>query len=124
MRGAPRPRLDANAHEAARLEQRVFRRVHDQQRPPGVRLRPLQDGERPLDGPRGDRVPLGPRPRRRSRLELEPAMMLFLHGATSMGCIVAALYFLRFWRDTRDRLFVLFSIAFAVLAANRAALAL
>jgi hypothetical protein len=51
-------------------------------------------------------------------------MMLFLHGATSMGSIVAALYFLRFWRDTQDRLFVLFSIAFAVLAVNRAALAL
>jgi hypothetical protein len=50
--------------------------------------------------------------------------MLFLHGATSMGSIVAALYFLRFWRDTRDRLFVLFSVAFAVLALNRAALAL
>jgi hypothetical protein len=51
-------------------------------------------------------------------------MMLFLHGATFMGCIVAAVYFLRFWRDTRDRLFVLFAVAFAVLAMNRAALAL
>ena len=51
-------------------------------------------------------------------------MMLFLHGATTMGCIVAALYFLRFWRDTRDRLFVLFAVAFGVLALNRAAIAL
>ena len=51
-------------------------------------------------------------------------MMLFVHGATSMGCIVAALYFLRFWRDTRDRLFILFGVAFGVLALNRAALAL
>lgn len=51
-------------------------------------------------------------------------MMLFLHGATSMGCIVAAVYFLRFWRDTRERLFVLFAVAFALLALNRAALAL
>ena len=51
-------------------------------------------------------------------------MILFLHGATSMGCLVAALYFFRFWRDTRDRLFVLFGIAFAVLAVNRGALAL
>jgi putative Ca2+/H+ antiporter (TMEM165/GDT1 family) len=51
-------------------------------------------------------------------------MMLFLNGATFMGCIVAAVYFLRFWRETRDRLFVLFAIAFAVLAMNRAALAL
>ena len=50
--------------------------------------------------------------------------MLFLHGATFMGCFVAALYFLRFWGDTRDRLFILFAIAFGVLALNRAALAL
>jgi hypothetical protein len=50
--------------------------------------------------------------------------MLFLHGATSMGCIVATMYFLRFWRDTQDRLFVLFAIAFGLLALNRAALAL
>lgn len=51
-------------------------------------------------------------------------MILFLHGATSMGCIVAALYFLRFWKHTRDRLFVIFSVAFAVLALNRMAIAL
>lgn len=51
-------------------------------------------------------------------------MMLFLHGATSMGCIVAALYFLRFWKNTTERLFILFAIAFGVLALNRAALAL
>lgn len=51
-------------------------------------------------------------------------MMEFLHGGTSMGCIVAALYFYRFYRDTSDRLFVLFALAFAVLAVNRAALAL
>ena len=50
-------------------------------------------------------------------------MIDFLHGATSMGCIVAALYFLRFWRTTRDRLFILFGIAFLVLALNRTALA-
>lgn len=51
-------------------------------------------------------------------------MMLFLHGATSMGCIVAALYFLRFWKNTGERLFILFAIAFGVIALNRAALAL
>jgi hypothetical protein len=41
-----------------------------------------------------------------------------------MGCVVAALYFFRFWKDTGDRLFVLFGIAFAVLAIHRGALAL
>jgi len=50
-------------------------------------------------------------------------MIEFLYGATSMGCIVVALYFFRFWRTTRDRLFILFGIAFALLALNRTALA-
>ena len=42
----------------------------------------------------------------------------FLWGALAMGCAVAGLYFLRSWRDTRDRLFALFAIAFWVLGAN------
>jgi hypothetical protein len=42
----------------------------------------------------------------------------FLLGAIVMACGVAGLYFLRFWRRTRDRLFVLFAIAFWVLGAN------
>ena len=48
----------------------------------------------------------------------------FLSGATAMGCAVVALFFLRYWRDTCDRLFIFFAIAFAVLGVNRAALAL
>jgi hypothetical protein len=45
-------------------------------------------------------------------------------GAVAMGFAVAALFFLRFWRDTRDRLFALFALAFTVLAVNRVGLAL
>jgi hypothetical protein len=45
-------------------------------------------------------------------------------GAILMGYLVAGLFFLRFWRDTRDRLFGLFALAFAILAANRVGLAL
>jgi hypothetical protein len=45
-------------------------------------------------------------------------------GATVMGCIVVGLFFLRFWRNTRDRLFLFFSIAFWILAAHWTALAL
>jgi predicted permease len=41
-------------------------------------------------------------------------------GAISMGFFIAGLFFLRFWRDTRDRLFAFFSLAFVVLAVNRA----
>jgi hypothetical protein len=51
-------------------------------------------------------------------------MLSFLHGATAMGSLVAALYFLRFWRSTRERLFLLFGVAFAILAVNRTVLAL
>jgi hypothetical protein len=39
----------------------------------------------------------------------------FLWGALAMACFVAGLYFLRFWRSTRDRFFVFFLLAFWVL---------
>lgn len=45
-------------------------------------------------------------------------------GALAMGFAVAALFFLRFWNETRDRLFAFFSLAFLVLAINRVVLAL
>jgi peptidoglycan/LPS O-acetylase OafA/YrhL len=44
-------------------------------------------------------------------------------GVLLMGYAVAALFFLRFWRDTRDRLFGIFAAAFFLLAAQRFALA-
>jgi hypothetical protein len=47
-----------------------------------------------------------------------------LSGATVMACFVSGLFFLRFWRNTRDRLFLLFAIAFWTLAGHWAALAL
>jgi hypothetical protein len=47
------------------------------------------------------------------------AMDLFSAGAITLGYAVAGLFFLRFWRDTRDRLFLLFALAFFVLSANR-----
>jgi hypothetical protein len=40
-------------------------------------------------------------------------------GAIAAGYAVAGLFFLRFWRDSRDRLFALFALAFFVLAINR-----
>jgi phosphoglycerol transferase MdoB-like AlkP superfamily enzyme len=49
---------------------------------------------------------------------------LFLNGASTMGFVVAAVFFARFWDETRDRLFAIFAVAFAALAANRALLAL
>jgi peptidoglycan/LPS O-acetylase OafA/YrhL len=47
-------------------------------------------------------------------------MIEFLSGAVTMGFIVAALFFTRFWRRTRDRLFLAFAVAFALLALNQA----
>lgn len=44
-------------------------------------------------------------------------------GAVAMGFAVAAVFFLRFWRDTRDRLFAFFAVAFVVMAFNRLGLA-
>jgi xanthine/uracil permease len=47
----------------------------------------------------------------------------FLLGAVVMACGVAGLFFLRFYRKTRDRLFAIFAIAFWVLGLNWLALA-
>jgi hypothetical protein len=43
----------------------------------------------------------------------------FLGGATSMGFFIAGLFFVRFWRSTRDRLFLYFAAAFFVLTTER-----
>ena len=45
-------------------------------------------------------------------------------GAVAMASFVAALFFIRFWRDTGDRLFLLFAIAFGADAVTRTLLAL
>jgi len=45
-------------------------------------------------------------------------------GAIAMGYLVAGLFFLKFWRDVGDRLFLLFAVAFGLLAVQRVALAL
>jgi len=50
------------------------------------------------------------------------ATVLVLAGALTAGSLVAALFFLRFWRETRDRLFAFFAGAFALLALQRVAL--
>jgi hypothetical protein len=42
-----------------------------------------------------------------------------LLGAIAMASAVAALFFLRFWRQTRDSFFLFFAAAFAIDAAAR-----
>jgi membrane protein CcdC involved in cytochrome C biogenesis len=46
-------------------------------------------------------------------------LIQFIAGASTLASAVIALFFLRFWRDTGDRLFAIFSVAFAVFAVNR-----
>lgn len=45
-------------------------------------------------------------------------------GAIAMASLVAVLFFLRFWRVTRDRFFLLFAMAFFIETLGRAALGL
>lgn len=51
-------------------------------------------------------------------------MDLFLRGAIAMGCAIAALLFLRFWRRSGDGLFLCFGLAFLIEALNRTFFAL
>ena len=51
-------------------------------------------------------------------------MEQFIMGAIAMASTVVALFFLRFWRDTGDRLFAIFAIAFVLLGITRLGLAL
>jgi len=46
-------------------------------------------------------------------------MSAFFHGMVTMGFVIAGLFFLRFWRRTRDGLFVVFALAFWLLALNQ-----
>jgi hypothetical protein len=50
-------------------------------------------------------------------------MAQFLLGAVAMASLVAATFFLRFWRKTHDRFFLLFAAAFLLEAINRLTLA-
>jgi hypothetical protein len=54
---------------------------------------------------------------------MEERALAFMLGLIVAASAVAGLFFLRFWRTTRDRIFALFGIAFWLLAANWAALA-
>ena len=51
-------------------------------------------------------------------------MSSVLLGAVAMASFIASLFFLRFWRQTRDNFFLLFSIAFGVDAIMRLLLGL
>jgi membrane-associated PAP2 superfamily phosphatase len=48
----------------------------------------------------------------------------FLSGAVALGFAVCALFFLRFWRRTREELFLAFALAFFLLGLGQTVLAL
>lgn len=49
-------------------------------------------------------------------------MNAFLEGATMLASFAVSVFFLRYWRDTGDRLFAVFAIAFALFGGSRIAL--
>ena len=53
-----------------------------------------------------------------------PELYVFLSGAVAVAFVVAGLFFLRFWKRTRDGLFVAFALAFWLLGLTQALLAL
>jgi hypothetical protein len=44
------------------------------------------------------------------RAEGESDMESFIMGTIAMGSAIVAVFFLRFWRDTSDRLFAIFAV--------------
>ncbi len=51
-------------------------------------------------------------------------MRTFMWGVLAMASLVSATFFLRFWRESQERLFAFFALAFAGLAANWVGLAI
>lgn len=51
-------------------------------------------------------------------------VVTFMNGAAMMCCLVAAIFFLKFWKSSADRFFGLFSLAFVILAVERTAIML
>ena len=48
-------------------------------------------------------------------------LAVLIAGALAAGYAVAGLFFLRFWSRTRDRLFLMFAVAFWLLSVQRIA---
>lgn len=51
-------------------------------------------------------------------------MEYFMMGAIALASCAVAVFFLKFWRDTRDRLFAMFAAAFFLLGVTRLGLAM
>jgi Family of unknown function (DUF5985) len=47
-------------------------------------------------------------------------MLDFLSGMTTMGFVIAGLFFFRFWARTKDQIFIYFGLSFCLLAISQA----
>lgn len=52
------------------------------------------------------------------------ALRSFICGAMMMTCLAIGMFFFRFWKQTGDRLFMIFGVAFLFLGVERLILAL
>jgi hypothetical protein len=52
---------------------------------------------------------------------MNPSIYPMVVGILAAGYFMAAMFFLRFWRRSGDRLFLLFSLAFILMSAQRIA---
>ena len=50
---------------------------------------------------------------------MNPTLLAFLGGMVTLADFVIALFFVRFWTRTRDRLFAFFAVAFVLLGVQR-----
>jgi len=50
-------------------------------------------------------------------------MILFLYGIIFASALTATIFFLQFWRNTKDRLFLYFGLCFGLLGIERLILA-
>jgi uncharacterized membrane protein HdeD (DUF308 family) len=50
---------------------------------------------------------------------MHDAINMMMTGAIAMASFTAALFFLRFWKTTRDRFFLLFALSFAMQGFSR-----
>ena len=56
-------------------------------------------------------------------IEWAVGLNFFLQGVAAMGCLVAVMFFYRYWKTTQDRFFLFFVAAFGAFALNWAGLA-
>jgi hypothetical protein len=45
-------------------------------------------------------------------------LLAYLYGFASMGCVVIVMFFARYYKATKDELFIWFALAFAAFGAN------